>query len=87
MYCRITDYTDRSTCAVWRRGRRCSLRPVPEATGSVDLGADGSGADFPKPQLGFLARINGTINRTLYQMAGREVFKFMRVMDSSTQGC
>lgn len=90
---RITDYTDRSTCVLFGDGAGAAvIGPVPEGYGvlAVDLGADGSGADFLKlPAGGSLKPASTeTINQREHyiKMAGREVFKFaVRVMDSSTQ--
>jgi len=89
---RITDYTDRSTCVLFGDGAGAAvLGPVPDGYGilGLELGADGSGAEFLKLPAGGSrspASLETVTQREHFiKMAGNDVFKFaVRIMESST---
>jgi len=88
---RILDWTDRNTCVLFGDGAGAAvLSEVPAGYGilGVDLGAQGSGADFLKVSAGGsrLPATNETVNQRQHfvTMNGSEVFKFaVKVMGES----
>lgn len=80
---RIINWQDRNTCVLFGDGAGAAvLRPVPDGFGilSLDLGADGSGADLLKVPAGG-SRMPVTPENCMstdhyLNMSGREVFKF-----------
>ena len=80
---RIINWQDRNTCVLFGDGAGAAvLRPVPEGFGilSLDLGADGSGADLLKLPAGGsrmpVTHENCFSTDHYLNMSGREVFKF-----------
>lgn len=80
---RIINWQDRNTCVLFGDGAGAAvLRPVPEGFGilSLDLGADGSGADLLKLPAGGsrmpVTHENCCSTDHYLNMSGREVFKF-----------
>jgi len=87
----ILDWTDRNTCVLFGDGAGAAvLGEVPAGYGilGIDLGAEGSGADFLKVPGGGsrLPATNETVNQRQHfvSMNGSEVFKFaVKVMGES----
>ena len=88
---RILDWSDRNTCVLFGDGAGAAvLGEVPAGYGilGIDLGAQGSGADFLKVSAGGsrLPATNETVNQRQHfvTMNGSEVFKFaVKVMGES----